>query len=180
MKKTRKVKRFENKFCISPPFDYTSFIHFLICHILFIFLATFLILLDQWSKYFFVHFLRDASIKVFWDYVVLRVVHNTGIAFSLPIEGIILKALTIVLIVIIGVYFLKYEKLRNNIYTQVAYACILSGAIGNGIERVYFGAVTDFIAIKYFAILNFADIFISVWVILLSIIYFSHERNSRK
>jgi len=90
------------------------------------------------------------------------VVHNTGIAFSLPIEGIILKALTIILIIIIGVYFLKYEKLRDNIYTQVAYTLILSGAIGNGIERVYFGAVTDFIAIKYFAILNFADIFISV------------------
>lgn len=65
MKKTQKVKRFENKFGISPLFDYTSIRYFLICHNLFIFLATFLILLDQWSKYFFANLLGSASIKAF-------------------------------------------------------------------------------------------------------------------
>lgn len=89
-------------------------------------------------------------------------VHNTGIAFSLPIEGIILKVLTIVLIIIIGIYFLRYEKLRDNISIRIAYTLILSGAISNGIERVFLGEVTDFIAVKYFAIFNFADIFITV------------------
>lgn len=162
MKKTQKVKRFENKFCISLFSDYTSVINPLICYTLFILLTTFLIFLDQWSKYFFTDVLGNNTIKLIGDYAVLRLVHNTGIAFSLPIEGIVLKVLTIVLIIIIGVYFLRYEKLRDNISVRIAYTLILSGAISNGIERVFLGSVTDFIAVKYFAIFNFADIFITV------------------
>lgn len=162
MKKTRKVKRFENKFGISPLFDYTSVQYSLSCHNLFVFFTTLLVLFDQWSKYFFTDVLGNNTMRLVGDYVVLRLMHNTGIAFSLPIEGLVLKALTIVLIIIIGVYFLRYEKLRDNISVRIAYILILSGAISNGIERVFIGSVTDFIAVKYFAIFNFADIFITV------------------
>lgn len=147
---------------------------------LFIFLTTFLIILDQWSKYFFADLLGNSSIKALWDLVVFRVIKNTGIAFSLPIEGIILKILTIILIVGIGYYFIKHEKLRDNNIIRIAYALILSGAISNGIERVFIGSVTDFIAVKYFAIFNFADIFITVWVILLSWAYLSYEQHHNK
>jgi lipoprotein signal peptidase len=39
--------------------------------------------------------------------------------------------------------------------------------------------VVDFLSVKYFAILNFADIFISVWVFFILLYYFQYERSQR-
>lgn len=43
----------------------------------------------------------------------LSFVKNTGIAFSFPIEGIILKVLTIALIIGITIYYFRYEVHKN-------------------------------------------------------------------
>ena len=141
--------------------------------------AVILILLDQASKYFFGSFLANKTISIIGDFVSLRITNNTGIAFSLPIEGLILKLITIWLIAAIGWYYFQHEKHRDKTLVQAAYTLILSGAISNGIERVFFGKVVDFIAVKYFAIFNFADIFISVGAILLFFFYYSYERNTK-
>ncbi|NCP77367.1 hypothetical protein GW830_04555 [bacterium] len=44
---------------------------------------------------------------------------------------------------------------------------------------MFVGSVTDFIGVKYFAIFNFADIFISIGAFLLFVIYFKYERANR-
>ncbi len=144
---------------------------------MFPFIFTLLILLDQTSKYFFEHFLMSSKIHIIGDFLILSFVRNTGIAFSFPIEGIILKVLTIALIIGISVYYFRYEQYKNLPITKWAYVFIFSGAISNGLERVFVGSVTDFIGVKYFAIFNFADIFISVGTFLLFLIYFKHERK---
>ncbi|MDD5377301.1 MAG: signal peptidase II [Candidatus Gracilibacteria bacterium] len=143
------------------------------------FIFTLLILLDQASKYLFEHFFATSKIHLFGEILVLSFVKNTGVAFSFPIEGMILKVLTVALIIGISVYYFRYEQHKNLLITKWAYILILSGAVSNGIDRVFTGSVTDFIGVKYFAIFNFADIFISVGAFLLFIIYFKHERTSR-
>lgn len=146
---------------------------------MFIFIPIFLILLDQISKYWAEHFLATSRIHLIGDFLMLSFVKNTGIAFSMPIEGIVLKVLTVALIIGIGVYFHRYEKHKNLPLVRFGYTLILSGAISNGLERVFVGSVTDFIAVKYFAIFNFADIFITIGAFLLFIIYFKYERGTR-
>lgn len=146
---------------------------------LFPLIFTLLILLDQASKYAFEHFLWAQKIHLLGDFLILSVVKNTGIAFSFPIEGIVLKVLTMALIIGIVVYYFRYEIHKNLLLTKLWYALILSWAISNGFDRVFVGSVTDFIGVKYFAIFNFADIFISIGAFLLFVIYFKHERENR-
>lgn len=146
---------------------------------LFPFLFTLIILLDQASKYLAEYFLWSSKIHLLGDFLTLSFVKNTGIAFSFPIEGMVLKVLTVVLIIGIMVYYLRHETYKNLFLTKLSYTLILSGAVSNGLERVFVGAVTDFIGVKYFAIFNFADIFITIGAILLFFIYFKHERRAK-
>ena len=147
---------------------------------LFPLIFTILIFLDQLSKYIFEHFFSTEKIHILGDFFFLSFVRNTGVAFSFPIEGIILKILTIALILGIFYYYMYHEKYKNFSLTKISYTLILSGAVSNGLERVFVGSVTDFIGVKYFAIFNFADIFISVGAFLLFIIYFTHEQGTKK
>ncbi len=140
------------------------------------FIFILLILLDQASKYLAEHFLATEKIHLLGDFLVLFFIQNTGVAFSFPIQGIILKVLTVVLIVGISVYYIRAEPYKNLWITKFSYVLILSGAISNGIDRVSFGSVINFIGVKYFAIFNFADIFICVGAFLLFLIYFTHEQ----
>lgn len=86
----------------------------------------FLIVLDQATKYWSEHFLANSKIHLIGDFLTLSFVKNTGIAFSFPIEGIILKVLTVALIIGICVYYLRHEVHRNLVMTKWAYMLVLS------------------------------------------------------
>lgn len=139
-----------------------------------------LVAFDLISKWAFSGFLANTTIPLIGNLLTLRLAHNTGVAFSFPIEGIVLKILTVGLIAVIMVYYTRYEQHRDAALVRTAYALILVGAIANGVERIWNGSVIDFIAVKYFAIFNFADIFISVGAILLFFFYSCHERDAKK
>jgi signal peptidase II len=68
------------------------------------------------------------------------------------------------MLIIVGLlfYYTRYEYPKNSRYIDIAYGFIFSGALSHTYERIFVGYVVDFISVKYFAILNFADIFISV------------------
>lgn len=57
---------------------------------------------------------------------------------------------------------------------------VISGALCHGYERIVNGYVVDFISVKYFAIFNFADIFISVGFGLIVLSYFLYERKRNR
>ena len=52
----------------------------------------------------------------------------------------------------------------------------MAGAISHAYERIFVGHVIDFIAVQYFAIFNFADIFISIGAALLFIAYYVRKQ----
>ncbi|PKN90290.1 MAG: hypothetical protein CVU45_03340, partial [Chloroflexi bacterium HGW-Chloroflexi-7] len=56
----------------------------------------------------------------------------------------------------------------------------LAGAVGNLIDRIFFGRVTDFISVGNFAIFNVADSSITVGVIILLIAVWWQDRNEKK
>ena len=121
---------------------------------------------DCWWKYY----------PVFGQYFGFQLAHNTGIAFWLPITGLPLQILTIVLICWLIWHYSRIEYSKKSNLLDAGYTLIIAGALSHAYERIFVGHVIDFIAIKYFAILNFADIFISIGACLLFIAYYVHKR----
>lgn len=132
---------------------------------IFIFVLS-LIGLDQLTKYL----VREAIAPPFsWDpYLAIELSHNTGIAFSMPLPIAVIIPLT--LVVIGWLIWTLWHKSQPYILS-LALSFILAGAVGNLLDRVFLGAVTDFIAVWRFPIFNLADTFISLGVLL----YFWHE-----
>lgn len=113
------------------------------------------------------------------DDVFLQFVHheNTGIvggAFrDVPFVGYAAPALAFILLVYL------FRHLREDSRAQLTgYALVLGGAVGNMADRIFFGAVTDFIQVhfhfvpfdfpwKFFPTFNIADACIDVGVVLL-------------
>lgn len=88
--------------------------------------------------------------------------------------------LQIISIMIIGyfIYRLKNKYIENK--SILGEILVISGGIGNLIDRFYYHAVIDFIFIQiplinYLAIANFADIIITIGCIILLIELFFHQ-----
>lgn len=96
---------------------------------------------------------------------------NTGAAFSsFTGQTVALAAVTAIAIVLMIIYFHK-QKHKHPMMT-VTFAMIAGGGIGNLIDRVFQGYVTDFIRLFPFTfIFNFADICVVIGGILLVLYY---------
>lgn len=70
------------------------------------------IFLDLISKYIAWTSL-NSQINLIWDLLYLKYSENIWIAFSIPITWIFLKIVTIVLILSLFFYYLKYEKIKK-------------------------------------------------------------------
>lgn len=118
--------------------------------------------------------------SIVWEWIGIQVSYNTGVAFSLPIRGIVLQILTVLLIAGIVYQYIHEEYSKKSKLLDAWYALILAWALSHAYERVFVGHVVDFIAVKYFAILNFADIFISIGAACIVCYYiFYGKLNSR-
>jgi signal peptidase II len=62
---------------------------------------------------------------------------------------------------------------------RIALAMQVGGALGNLIDRIRFGPVTDFIAVGTFPVFNVADASITVGVIILLIFLWWQERKEK-
>jgi lipoprotein signal peptidase len=125
-----------------------------------------LVLIDQFSKY---------VIRQTGGFYIC----NKGIAWGMNLPLFLTLVLSIVLILclcllILNKFFnLKFknfdliENLKLKIENYYPLIIILSGALSNLIDRIYFGCVIDFIDLKFWPVFNFADIFIVAGVIML-------------
>lgn len=126
------------------------------------------ILIDIFSKQAVVHKLRLLETFPIIPHVLhFTYIRNTGAAFSLFQGHEWLKWLSLIVslaLIAIGVF-----KSLPNIWEQVGFGLILAGAAGNGIDRIFFGSVVDFIDIRLinFAIFNWADVSINLGIICL-------------
>lgn len=126
----------------------------------------FTILLDLYSKNIALSKLWEVKIDLISDYIWLKLTFNTWIAFSLPIEWLLLKIITIIIFLIIIYYYIIEEYKKNNIFTDISFILILWWAFWNWYERIFNWKVIDFIYVKYFSVFNFADSFIFIWIFL--------------
>lgn len=86
---------------------------------------------------------------------------NPGIAFGIRLPGAVQSIL--IACAMVFVLFLALRSGRRP-FTQVSYGLIVGGALGNLIDRLNDGYVTDFIRVGLFPIFNIADSCITVGV----------------
>ncbi len=122
------------------------------------------ILLDQLTKLLAVKFLKgEPSIPIINGVLRLTYVENRGAAFGMLKDDrwIFMTASTITLIVMLAILF--FAKDQRKLLT-FSLATVISGGIGNMIDRVALGYVVDFIDFYLidFAVFNFADSLVCV------------------
>ena len=106
------------------------------------------------------------SIEILPGIVRLLHVRNVGAAFSLG-EGMGSAFVLLAVAVVLGcIWYLWKTPLVSKVET-VGLAMVAGGAVGNAIDRLLFGYVTDFLACEFidFPVFNVADIGITVGVV---------------
>jgi signal peptidase II len=148
-----------------------------------ILIVSVILILDQWTKA-----IVRANIPfggqwmpLEWLAPYFRFVHwkNTGAAFGLfQGGGLIFGILAVVVALFIVIYYRSIpedEKLM-----RIALSMQLGGALGNLIDRIRFGPVTDFISVGKFPVFNIADSCITVGVGLLILALWLSERKEKQ
>lgn len=107
-------------------------------------------------------------------------VRNTGAAFGLFSHSQpVFVIATVLAIGLILFYHLKTKE--SNVWFNIALGLELGGALGNLIDRVSLGWVTDFVYVTHFPVFNVADSAIVVGVVVLIIaMIIDIPRNPRK
>lgn len=95
----------------------------------------------------------------------LSLIYNTGAAFSLG-EGAGPLFVLIALLITAAGLWVAWRRSDVPLPLLLVVACVAGGGIGNAIDRVTLGAVTDFFKTTFmdFAIFNVADIFVTCGV----------------
>ena len=138
-----------------------------------IYLFNFLVILDQLTKYLVIqNFDLYESVKLLPVFNLTFIV-NYGFAFGFLNNPSINQILVSIVILLIIIYFLYLLLKTQDKIFRLSLVFILSGAIGNFIDRIIRGFVIDFIDI-YIGVLhwpafNIADSCISIGFVILMI-----------
>jgi signal peptidase II len=135
------------------------------------------VVLDQWTKWLVeVHLDSHMAQPIVPGLLNLTHVRNTGVAFGLfAANGIntswLLTGLGLLALAAVSVYF-GFASPRDR-WLLVALGLVVGGAVGNLIDRIASGAVTDFIdvyvGIHHWPSFNVADAAISIGIVLMAI-----------
>jgi len=122
-----------------------------------------IIIVDQISKLMIRGWMNvGESIPVLGQFFRITYVRNTGAAFSM-LSGQRVLLVVIPVLVVAGAlwYFHQHKDKHWTFYT--AWAMIIAGGIGNLIDRIFFGWVTDMLDFSIFPpVFNIADIGVTV------------------
>jgi signal peptidase II len=139
------------------------------------------LLLDQWTKWLV---RTNIPLNGSWlpdglmwlaPYARLVFIYNKGAAFGMFQNGGLIFTVIAVLVAAGIVYF--YSQIDTQDWPlRLAAGLYLGGVLGNLIDRLTQGQVTDFISVGTFYIFNVADASINIGVALLLIGYWRSER----
>ncbi|NQU98720.1 signal peptidase II [Candidatus Woesearchaeota archaeon] len=127
-----------------------------------------LLILDQLTKIVITLKVPSIDLKIF----AITLVKNTGAIWGIFKDSNMLFIW--ISLIVIGVLIRFYDHIPKKAY--LFYVLLLTGVVGNLIDRVFRGHVIDFIDFKFWPVFNFADAFITIGVIGL-ILYLWNEKN---
>ena len=135
-----------------------------------IYLTVFIIIVDQLSKFFIkginIPFLNlningmypGESISVLGDFFKITFTENPGMAFGFdPGSDFKLWISIFSLVASIGLFIYLYTARKKSLSLRIAIALILGGAVGNVIDRMFYGLMFDYAPVFYGKVVDFLD-----------------------
>lgn len=147
-------------------------------------IAGLIILFDQITKsYVRANFTPYVEMWAPWDWMLpyARIVHvhNTGVAFGM-MQGMNVVFATLAVIVSLAIIYYFSHVPAEDWTLRLAMAMQLGGAVGNLIDRLTVGHVTDFVSVGNFPVFNVADSSISIGVVVLVLGVWMQERRQQR
>ncbi len=147
-------------------------------------LSVVLVVIDQISKWLVVENLKGETSKAIINNILsFTYVENRGAAFGIFNNSrFFLLFISIIIMGFIVYLIINSDKYFESKIAKLILIIILSGAIGNMIDRIFIGYVVDFIELEFidFAIFNIADIYVSVGGISMMIITMIDSKGQKK
>ena len=140
-----------------------------------------LIVIDQIIKYWVLNYLRPLeSISIINNVFNLTYVENRGAAFGMFQNNQTIFIVVAVIASCYGFYYLHTKNVNNIGKTGII--LIISGAIGNLIDRIRLGFVVDYLDfhIIWDYVFNLADCFVVIGTILLCIYIITSEEDKKQ
>ncbi len=150
---------------------------------------------DIVSKYFVDKFLQKIYMKkIIGDILIFAYTRNYGVAFgflnNLPetvknIMPLLLKIIVAVAMILIFFIMLSISPKKQK-FSMIGFAMVLGGAIGNLVDRVMRGYVTDFISMGFNETIRFpyhyniADASITIGIVVIAIGVFLFKEDFEK
>ena len=164
----------------------------------YLFISLLIIFLDQGSKIAVRHLMPYQSFSVIGEFFYMTHIQNYGAAFGLSpgsIFGIDIGVatfnrvfLSIVTFVLIFVILIMLRQAKHFL-EKLSFSLIIGGAIGNLIDRVFLGSVTDFFdfifpffGMERWPVFNIADsaIVVAVTMLLYYAIFLEHKTRKEE
>ena len=149
-------------------------------------IALIVVVLDQITKWMVVKNMELGERIVIWDpWFALLSHRNRGAAWGM-LEGQMWLFTIVTIGVIIGIVYFNHTEAKGKPFFQVSLMLLLGGAIGNFIDRLYYGEVVDFVDVLipvinyHFPIFNIADAALTIAVIMLLIAMIMEDRAEKK
>lgn len=127
--------------------------------------AALVLLVDQISKALVSSSIALGASRSLLPGVTIVHAENSGVAFSLFTGSEV--AVVMVTIVIVAAVLAFFARHRHRRLIWLASGLIIGGALGNLVDRIRTGAVTDFIQLPHWPAFNFADTSITLGVLAL-------------
>ena len=132
------------------------------------------LVLDRLTKVWALTSLKNSNgVTLIKDFFSLEYLENRGAAFGILQNKLILLALVTLLVISGMIYYIIKYKPKSK-FLRISFALIISGALGNLYDRIFYRYVVDFVLIHYkevyyFPTFNVADMLVVVGTLVLAI-----------
>ena len=152
-------------------------------NVAFLLTALLIVAADQFSKVWIRSYPEEQLISEAGFFRIIHT-HNTGAAFGL-FQGhsfalTIVASVGIAVILLYALFIYRRFPILENRLGRLALGLILGGAVGNLIDRLNLGYVTDFIDIGVWPTFNIADSAVTVGVIILAYLLLPLARAGKR
>ncbi len=145
--------------------------------------AAVIIVLDQFTKALVRNNIPDGGMWSPWPWLMpyAKIVHitNTGVAFGM-FQGLGPVFAILAVLISVGIIYYFPRVPAEDWTLRVALCMELGGAVGNLIDRLTQGYVTDFVSVANFFVFNVADSCITVGVGVLILGVWLQDRRKKK
>ncbi len=143
-------------------------------------LIAIVLIVDQVTKLWARNTLPGASIVVWKDVFSFRLIYNTGASFGIfQNKTLALTIFSIIGMLAIAAFYFWLPKEKKMRPMRLTLAMILAGGIGNIIDRIMLGKVTDMISFDLinFPVFNVADIGVTCGAIVMCILWIFYYKD---